>query len=279
MKAVQSLFLLCATRSRREPPTVRLLSTLLLCLCTLAASSFARDPSVLRVGMELSYPPFEMADAKGQPEGVSVDLARAMGEALGRKLEILNIPFDGLIPSLKTGKIDLILSSMTATPERAKAIDFSEPYLATGLCLLVGKNSPVQNAGDLDLPGRTVAVKQGTTGHLHARQFKQARVLVLDRETACVLEVVQGKADAFLYDQMSVLKHWQQNPDTTRALLAPFQKEQWAIGFRKGDDALRLQVNSFLKDFRSRSGFEDLGSRWLAPQKEAFRAAGIPFVF
>jgi polar amino acid transport system substrate-binding protein len=258
---------------------VRFLSTLLFCLCSLASLALARDPAVLRVGMELSYPPFEMADAKGQPEGVSVDLARAMAEALGRKLEILNIPFDGLIPSLKTGKIDLILSSMTATPERAKAIDFSEPYLSTGLCLLAGKNSPVQSAADCDLPGRTVAVKQGTTGHLHARQFKQARVLVLDRETACVLEVVQGKADAFLYDQMSVLKHSQQHPDTTRALLIPFQKEQWAIGFRKGDDALRMQVNSFLQDFRSRSGFEELGSRWLAPQKEAFRAAGIPFVF
>lgn len=258
---------------------MRRLLTLLFCFYPLVLSLSARDATVLRVGMELSYPPFEMADAKGQPEGVSVDLARALAEKLSRKLEILNIPFDGLIPSLKTGKIDVILSSMTATPERAKAIDFSEPYLSTGLCLLVGKSSPVQNATDCDRSGRTVAVKQGTTGHLYARQFKQARVLVLDRETACVLEVVQGKADAFLYDQMSVLKHWQQNPDTTRALLDPFQKEQWAIGFRKGDDALRDQVNGFLREFRARSGFEQLGDRWLGPQKQAFRAAGIPFVF
>jgi polar amino acid transport system substrate-binding protein len=258
---------------------VRLIFTVLLFVCSLASPLCGRDATVLRVGMELSYPPFEMADAKGQPEGVSVDLARALADSLSRKLEILNIPFDGLIPSLKTGKIDIILSSMSATPERAKAIDFSEPYLSTGLCLLAGKDSPVQTAADCDRPGRTVAVKQGTTGHLHARQFRQARVLVLDRETACVLEVVQGKADAFLYDQMSVLKHWQQNPNTTRALLEPFQKEQWAIGFRKGDDALRTQVNSFLKEFRGRGGFEDLGNRWLGPQKEAFRAAGIPFVF
>jgi polar amino acid transport system substrate-binding protein len=251
----------------------------LFCFCLFASAALGRSPDVLLVGMELAYPPFEMADAKGQPEGVSVDLARALATALHRKLEILNTPFDGLIPSLKTGKIDLILSSMTATPERARAIDFSEPYLSTGLCLLAGKNAPVQSAADLDRPGRTVAVKQGTTGHLYARQFKQARVLVLERETACVLEVVQGKADAFLYDQMSVLKHWQQNPDTTRALLAPFQAEQWAIGLRKGDDALRTQVNAFLKDFRAQGGFETLGSRWLGPQKEAFRAAGIPFVF
>lgn len=252
----------------------------LACIClSFAGNVAARDGSVLLVGMELAYPPFEMADKEGRPEGVSPDLARALGEFIGRKTEILNLPFDGLIPSLKTGKIDLILSSMTATPERSRSIDFSDPYLSTGLCLLVGKNSPIESAADMDKPGRILAVKQGTTGHLHARQFKNAKVLVLDRETACVLEVTQGRADAFIYDQMSVLKHWQQNRDSTRALLSPFQTEQWAVGVRKGNDALRLQVNSFLKEFKAKGGFDALGTRWLGPQREAFQAAGVPFLF
>ena len=241
--------------------------------------SLGRDKAVLLVGMELAYPPFEMAGKNGQPEGVSPDIARALGEFLHRKTEILNLPFDGLIPSLKTGKIDLIISSMTANEERARSLDFSEPYLSTGLCLLIGKHSNLGSAADCDQPGRTVAVKQGTTGHLFARRFKHAKVLVLDRETACVLEVVQGRADAFIYDQMSVLKHSEQNPETTRALLTAFQTEFWAIGIRKGDEELRAQVNAFLKDFKTRGGFESLGARWLGPQKEAFRAAGIPFVF
>jgi polar amino acid transport system substrate-binding protein len=97
----------------------------------------------LRVGMELAYPPFEMTDTNGQPAGVSVELARALGQSLGREVEIVNLPFAGLIPSLQTHKIDLIISSMTATPERAESIAFSDPYLHTGLCLLVGRNSPV----------------------------------------------------------------------------------------------------------------------------------------
>ena len=71
--------------------------------------------------------------------------------------------------------------------------------------------------------------------------MKNARVLVLDKETACVLEVAQGKADAFIYDQMSTFKNWQKNPDSTRAILAPFQAESWAIGIRKGNDELREQ--------------------------------------
>jgi polar amino acid transport system substrate-binding protein len=78
----------------------------------------------LIVGMELAYPPFETTDAQGQPAGVSVDLARDLGKQLGREVEIENIPFHGLIPSLQTRKIDLIISSITATPERAKPSPF-----------------------------------------------------------------------------------------------------------------------------------------------------------
>src|SRR4030095_658175 len=144
---------------------------------------------------------------------------------LGRELVSENIAVDGLIPALKTGKIDLILSSMTRTDQRAESIDFSIPYLQTGLCLLVGRDSPVRSISDLDTSGRKVVVKKGTTGHAYAAtKFREAQVLVLDKESAAVLEIIGGNADAFIYDQMSTFKHWQRNEATTRAILEPFQK-------------------------------------------------------
>jgi len=254
--------------------------SLLFLLVILAAGCQRPPANQITVGMELAYPPFEMTDEQGKPAGVSVDLAQALGEYLHEPVKIENVRFDGLIPSLKTGKIDLVISSMTATPERGESIDFSDPYLTTGLSLLVGTKSDVQSIEDLDKPGKTVAVKKGTTGHLYAADhLKQAHVLVLDQESACTLEVVQGKADAFIYDQMSTLKNWEQNRDTTRPLLKPFKSEQWAIGIRKGNDTLRSQVNAFLKEYREHSGFEKLGDRWLKEQKDAFAKLGIPFVF
>jgi polar amino acid transport system substrate-binding protein len=238
----------------------------------------AAEKDTLVVGMELAYPPFEMTDTSGRPAGVSVDLAHELGKALDRKVVIENTAFDGLIPALKTGKIDLIISSMTATGERAKSIDFSDAYLSTGLCLLVKKGAPVTGIRDLDQPGRTVAVKKGTTGHSFAsKNIKQARLLVLDKESAAVLEVVQGKADAFIYDQMSTYQNWQRNQASTRALLVPFQKESWAVGVRKGNDTLRMKVNAFLKEFRAKGGFDRLGDRYLKEQKEAFKKLGYPF--
>jgi len=251
----------------------------LLLLLALLAPLHAADKKLI-VGMDLGYPPFEMRDEKGAPAGVSVDLANALGQSLGRQVEIENIPFSGLILALKTGRIDLIISSMTATAERAQSIDFSEPYLKTGLCLLVGAKTDIQSIADADRSGRTVAVVKGTTGHLYATEhLKAARVLVLDQPATCVLEVAQGKAEAFLFDQMSTLKNWQKNQDTTRAVLTPFQSETWAIGLKKGNDDLRAKVNAFLADYRGKGGFDKLGDRWLAEQKAEFQKRGVPFVF
>jgi polar amino acid transport system substrate-binding protein len=234
----------------------------------------------LTVGMELAYPPFEMTDTHGNPAGVSVDLANALGQFLGRPVEIQNTAFSGLIPSLQTHKIDLIISSMTATPERAKAIAFSDPYLKTGLCLLVAKNSTVQTIQDADQPGNVLVVKLGTTGHLYAGDhIKKAQVRVFDKEDACILEIVEGKASAFIYDQISTYSNWQHNEAATRAILKPFQEESWAIGLRQDDTSLRDQVNAFLKDFKQRGGFDQLGDRYLKDQKEAFRKLGQPFYF
>jgi polar amino acid transport system substrate-binding protein len=248
-------------------------------LLTFTQLAMAADPvKPLIVGMELAYPPFEMTDTAGKPSGVSVDLATDLAKSLGRPVEIQNTSFDGLIPALKTGKVDLVISSMTATAERAKSIDFSDPYLSTGLCLLLKKESTAKGIDDLDRAGVKIAVKKGTTGHLYASShFKKAEILVLDKESAAVLEVSQGKADAFIYDQMSTYQNWQRNKATTRAILEPFQKESWAVGIRQGNDELKAKVNLFIKDYRAKGGFERLGDRYLKDMKDEFKQLGYAF--
>ena len=260
------------------------LNPLLILLAMAAFLSFpGRVPAAetarpLIVGMELAYPPFEMTDERGQPGGVSVDLATDLAKSLGRPVVIQNTSFDGLIPALKTGKVDLVISSMTATAEREKSIDFSDPYLSTGLCLLLKKDSSAKGIADLDKRGVKVAVKKGTTGHLYAAsRLKNAEILVLDKESAAVLEVTQGKADAFIYDQMSTYQNWRRNKTTTRAVLEPFQKESWAVGIRKGNDELKAGVNAFIKAYREKGGFEKLGERYLKEMKDEFKRLGYSF--
>lgn len=263
--------------------SLRLFFFAFFCCCLLLfLTSCHRTPQrePLRVGMDLSYPPFEMINERGEPDGVSVGMAEALSKDLDRPLQIENIPFAGLVPSLQTGKIDLIISSMTDTPERRRSIAFSDPYLTIGLGALVQRDTPIRTINDLNKPDIKVAVRQGTTGQLWAQKnLTQATLLVFDQEATAVLEILQKKADAFLYDEMSIWKHHHEHPLETRALLSPLQQESWAIGLRLSDVELRKQVNQFLKNFRNEKGFEHLGDRFLSEQKRGFAEEGVPFVF
>lgn len=241
----------------------------------------AEDSSsgVLRVGMDLTYPPFEMLDATGQPDGVGVRLAEALATYLGRSLKIVPMEFEGLIPALKSGHIDLIISSLTANDERRESIDFSEPYAFTGLAILAGNHTDVQSVEDLKKPGRIITAKSGTTGEAWSRKnLTEAKVVVFTDQAACVTDVAQGRADAFIYDQLSIYSYHMQNRDTTRGLLRPFVEESWAIGVAKGRDTLRQQVNEFLVSFRSQDGFNQLGERYLKDEKKLLEEMGIPFI-
>ena len=255
--------------------------TVLSLLFLISLSSFAQEKPLV-VGMELAYPPFEMTDAKGNPTGISVDMSKALGEYLGRDIVIENMSYGGLIPALKTKKVDIILSSMTITDQRKKSINFSDPYAKSYLTLLVNKRSPVKRPSDLNTRGVNIAVKKGTTGHVIATQyFPKANIMVFEKESVCVLEVTQGKADAFIYDPLTVFKNWKKNPETTRPIFDQFQKdvEYWGVGYRHGEDALGKDINGFIKEFKENGGFDRLAEKYLTEQKKAFDEKGLPFFF
>lgn len=243
-------------------------------------SAFASSNPSLKVGMDLSSPPFEMICPDGSPCGISVDIARALGHFLHRDIQIQNISFVGLIPALKNEKIDLVISSLTVTEQRKKSIDFSIPYAVTGLCLLINHQTSLDGIGNANRPDRTIVVKSGTTGEVYAAQhLTKAKVRVLEKEAYCVMEVIQGKADAFIYDQLSVYRIWQKNLSTTKALLSPFQKEYWGIGIRKGNSQLLKEVDHFIRSFQQEGGFKKLSDTYLPIEKTAFKQLGIPFIF
>lgn len=236
---------------------------------------------VLKVGMELAYPPFEMSEKDGTPSGISVDFAKALGKELGREVIIENIAWDGLIPSLKTGKVDLIISSMTITQERKKSIDFSIPYAQSSLAILANKKSGINDIDDLNVAGKKIAVKKGSTGHIYAKDnLSNAEILVFDKEAACVLEVVQGKADGFIYDQLTIYKNYAKNMDTTVALLKSFQKdfEYWGVALKQ-NDPLKKDVDAFIKKAKADGTFDAFANKYLTDAKKTFDTLGIPFFF
>ncbi len=257
---------------------------LIVCMLLTALAGCApagSNDTPLVVAMELAYPPFETKDDAGNPSGVSVDFAKAFGEYIGRDVVIENTAWDGLIPSLQTGKADMIVSSMTITEARKETVDFSVPYANALLAILANKDSGITSIDDLNQPGKKLAVKTGTTGDTYAQtSLPNAERIVLADESACVTEVVQGKADAFIYDQLTIYRNWKDNEDTTVAVFIPFQDvEQWGAAVKKGNTELLDKLNEFIPKFTAEGGFDKLTEKYLSDEKAAFDELGFQWFF
>jgi polar amino acid transport system substrate-binding protein len=231
--------------------------------------------------MELAYPPFETKDADGNPTGVSVDIAEQFAQYIGKDIRIENIAWGGLIPSLQTGKVDMVISSMTIRDDRLEQVDFSDPYANALLAVLSNKSSGIESVDNLNMEGMKIAIKNGTSGHFYAKdKLANAELVVLDDESACVMEVAQGRADGFIYDQLTIYRNWQKNIDTTSAVFIPFQDaEKWGVAVQKGNSELLGQLNAFIKNFRDEGGYDKVTQKYLADEKAAFDKLGFKWFF
>lgn len=256
-----------------------ILSTLL--MFVFVACGTEKNDDKLIVGMELAYPPFETKDNEGNPMGVSVDIANALGEYLGKEVVIENTAWAGLIPALQTEKVDIIISSMTITDDRKKTVDFSDPYAQVLLALLVNTQSPVNSLEDLNQKGRIVAVKQGTTPFIFANEYlTNAKINSFTSESVAVTEVVQGKADAVIYDQLTIYKNHQLYPDTTKIVpMTMANTDVWGMAVKKGNTELLKKVNEFLAEFKSEEGYAKITQKHLTVEKEEFDKYGLSFFF
>lgn len=236
---------------------------------------------VLNVGMDLSYPPFEMSDKDNAPCGLSVDFIKAFAKQYGYEgVNIKNIAWDGLIPALRSNQIDLISSSMTITKQRARVVAFSIPYASSNLAILTKKDSKIKSLKDLS--HSTLALRRAALAHLWAmKNLPDAKLLLFDKEEMAVLEVLQGKADATLYDELSVYKLWQKNKTKLKAIFPKLQNSPgyWGIAFRKDEKLLLKQMNEFIKASKENGLLNKLGDKYLGNVKAYFKAHGIDFFF
>jgi len=259
----------------------KIILLMLIALFILTGCQSNDEDTILKVGMELKYPPFETKDETGKPAGASVMLAEALGVYLGRDIEIIETDYTSLIPALEQGTIDLIISSMTITPAREEVVDFSVPYTNSQLMMLVYKDSKVQSPADLNDPDVIIASKTGTIGALWAAENAPlAQIRNIDEEASAVLEVAQGKADVFIYDPISIIRHNENYPDTTRAVLEPLPNTKgWGIALRKGEDVLKDQLNAFIEKAKTDGTYDNIRETYLLDKMKEFEDLGLEFFF
>lgn len=221
----------------------------------------------LRVGFEAGYMPFEMTDKKGRFVGFDIDMAKEMAKAMGVKFVPVNTAWDGIIPSLITDKFDIIMSGMTVTQERNLKINFADPYIIVGQTILLNKKheGTVTSYKDLNDPKYIVTSKLGTTGEQAAKRYiPKSTYKSFETETEAVLEVINGKADAYVYDQPNcVVIMAEQGAGKLVFLDEPFTYEPLAWAVRKGDPDFLNWLNNFLRQVKNDGRYERMYNKWI----------------
>ena len=166
------------------------------------------DKGVLRVGMSLQQPPFNMRDSDGADFGYDVDLARALADAMQVSLEIVEIPFAELLPALRNGKVDTVISGLTITPERSRSVSFVGPYTLSGKSILTTQRikAVVQQPTDFNSAEISiVALKDSTSAAYVQNKLPDALFDAIDNYNQGIEMLLTGKVDAMVAD-IPVLK-------------------------------------------------------------------------
>lgn len=221
----------------------------------------------LRVGFESGYVPFEMTNKKGEFIGFDMDFGRQLAKSMGVKFVPINTAWDGIIPALMTGKLDIIMGGMTITQERNLKVNFADPYIVVGQTILLNKKlkNQVISYKDLNNPKFIVTSRMGTTGEQAIKKYiPKATYKGFESEAEAGLEVINGKADALVYDlPFCGFLYGSQGKDRTIFLSDPFTYEPLAWAINKGDPDFLNYLNNFLRQSKGDGFYDRMYKKWI----------------
>ncbi len=250
-----------------------LVALAMIMLTCFAGNVFATDTlaeiqkrGTLRVGMEPGYMPFELTNQKGEIIGFDVDMATRMAKAMKVKLELVSTAWDGIIPALLTNKFDILMSGMTLTQERNMTVNFAPPYILIGQSVLLKKElaDKVKSYKDLNDPQYTIASKLGTTGEQATkRMIPNAKYISYETEQEGVMELSNGKIDAFIYDlPFNAIAVGQKGAGKFVHLDEPFTKEPLAWAIRRGDPDFLNWLENFMNQIKYDGVYDKIYAKW-----------------
>ena len=206
----------------------------------------------LHMSTNAAFPPYEMTTDDGGFEGIDVEVAQAIAEKLGLELVVDDMGFDAALTAVQTGQSDIAMAGITVTPEREEVMDFSDSY-ATGVqVVIVKEDSPIQTVDDL-ANADMIGCQAATTGYIYCSDtpenggYGEDHVTAYENGALAVMALVNGQVDAVVIDNEPAKSFVEQN-EGLKILDTEFAVEDYAIGFAKGNTALRDAVNAALSE-------------------------------
>ncbi len=244
----------------------------LLALAAVAAvglGSAAMAEQTIKVGVAAEpYPPFSSPDAAGHWSGWEIDLMNAICNDQHLKCVVTPVAWDGIIPALTSGQIDMIMSSMSITAERQKVINFSDKYYVTPAAIAVDKSAKFALTPE-GLAGKVVGVQVSTTNEAYAKKFYGAKSTIKEYQTQDEVnqDLLAGRIDADVADEFTLqdfIDH--AGKDCCKLTVLPYDNETLGTGIgagiRKDDTKLLDAVNKGIADIRANGEYDKITKKY-----------------
>jgi len=227
-----------------------------------SAEAETTDGGVLVVGTELGFPPFEMVDDNGAPDGFDVKLMEAIAGKLGMTVEWQDMEFDALVAGIGS-KIDASIAAMTITEEKKETVDFSEPYYTAVQYVLLPVDSDIKTAEDLK--NKAIGVQAGTTGQKTAEGIEGTSVQSYSKVVYAVEDLLNGKTDCVIVDQGPANVFASNNEGVLVAVSGvdfAFEAEDYGIALPKGSE-LTEKINTALAELKEDGTYDALYQQYI----------------
>ena len=249
--------------------TALLAAMMLVAGCGGGEKKAADNGKVLRIGSNASFAPFEFQEANGKEYvGFDMDLIRAVAKEMGYKAEIQNINFDGLIPALEAGNIDVAISGMTINDTRKQKVNFSTPYYTSGLTIIVKKdNTAIKEFKDL--AGKKVAVQIGTTSAAEVKKIGGVVIKEFNTAPDAFMELKAGNVEAVVNDR-PVNDYYiaKSGVKDVKALPQMLTSEEYGIAVKKKNADLLKKVNEGIEKVKKSGEYDKIFKKWFGEQKK-----------
>lgn len=226
----------------------------------LVATSAAASAETLLVATDTAFVPFEF-ERDGEYVGFDIDMWAAIAEELELDYELQPMDFNGIIPALQTGQVDVALAGITIREDRAEVIDFSDGYYESGFRIMVPADSDIEGAEDL--AGKRLAVRTGTSAADYARDnFDETELVQFPNIDNAYLELRTGRVDAAMHDTPNVLYYIATAGDgDVKAVGEQMMAHEYGIGFPKGSELVE-PVNEALANMREDGRYDEIYEKW-----------------
>ena len=233
------------------------------------------EGGTLVMGTNAQFPPYEFRDENNEVAGIDADIAAAIADKLGMELEITDMAFDSLIPALQSGTIDIILAGMTADPERAESVDFTDSY-ATGVqVIIVPEDSDIAPAEQedgtmaVDLTGKLIGVQAGTTGDMYCTDdYGQESVRQYDNGALAVSALANGQIDCVVIDNEPAKNYVAANTGL-KILDTEYITENYAAAIAKDNTELYEQVNTAIQELKADGTIDEIIGKYITTDEAA----------